>query len=131
MRTGAKAARSSSSKAALRLAAAENPELLRARQQIEESAAQRQFAAAQLLPSLNIGTNYNHHQGALQQANGNILQVNRDALYAGLGANAVGAGTVNIPGLYYNLNVGEGWYGYLVSRQRVTTARAAANSSAQ
>jgi outer membrane protein TolC len=110
---------------ALRLAGAENPELLLARQRIEEVAAQRQFAAAQLLPNLNLGTNYNHHQGALQQANGNILQVNRDAMYVGLGANAVGAGTVNIPGLYYNLNVGEAWYGYLASRQRVVTARAA------
>src|SRR4051794_30776417 len=40
---------------ALRLAGAENPELLLARQRIEEVTAQRQLAVAQLLPNLNLG----------------------------------------------------------------------------
>src|SRR6185295_8065544 len=92
---------------ALRLAGAENPELLLARQRVTEVAALRQLAAAQLLPNLNLGTNYDLHRGPLQQSAGNILSVNRDALYYGLGANAVAGGTVNIPGLSYNLNVGE------------------------
>ena len=34
------------------------------------------------------------------------------------------AGTVNIPGLNYNLNVGEAWFGFLTARQRVVTNRA-------
>ena len=55
--------------------------------------------------------------GRSSSRNGNILQVNRDALYYGLGANAVAAGTVNIPGLNYNLNVGEAWFGLLAVRQ--------------
>ncbi|MBN9121730.1 MAG: TolC family protein, partial [Planctomycetes bacterium] len=109
---------------ALQLAGVESPELLLARARVSEVVAQRQFAAAQLLPNLNLGTNYDQHRGPLQQSNGNILPVNRDALYFGLGANAVAAGSVNIPGLNYNLNVGEGWFGFLVARQRVTTARA-------
>jgi outer membrane protein TolC len=111
---------------ALRLGGAENPELLLARDRIVEATAVRQLAVAQLLPNLNVGTNFNLHRGALQQANGNILNVNRDSLYVGMGANAVGAGTVNIPGLNYNLNIGEGWYGYLMTRQRVVTEEAAA-----
>jgi outer membrane protein TolC len=114
---------------ALRLAGAENPELLRIRARVSEVTAERQYAAAQLLPNLNLGTNYDQHRGALQQSNGNILQVNRDAMYYGLGANAIGAGTVNIPGLSYNLNVGEAWYGFLAARQRVTTARANADAT--
>ena len=93
-------------------AGVENPELLLARERVAEATALRQLAVAQLLPNLNVGTNYDAHQGALQQSAGNILQVNRDAMYVGLGANAVGGGTVNIPGLNYNLNVGEDWYGY-------------------
>jgi outer membrane protein TolC len=113
---------------ALRLAGAENPELLLARERVTETTALGQLAVAQLLPNLNLGTNYSLHRGALQQANGNILQVNRDSLYVGLGANAVGAGTVNIPGLSYNLNVGEAWYGRLLARQRVVTAGAAAEA---
>src|SRR5262245_13187583 len=87
---------------ALRLAGAENPELLLARQRVTEAVAVRQLAAAQALPNLNFGTNYDSHSGALQQSNGNILGVNRNSLYLGLGAGAVGSGTVNIPGLNYN-----------------------------
>jgi outer membrane protein TolC len=113
---------------ALRLAGAENPELQNAKQRIGEVTAIRQLAAAQLLPNLNLGTNYDLHRGPLQAANGNIIEVHRDALYVGLGANAVGAGTVNIPGLYYNMNVGEAWYGYLASKQRVVTAKNAATA---
>ena len=89
----------------------------------------RQLAVAQLLPNLNLGTNYDAHRGVLQQDNGNILKVNRDSLYYGLGASAVAAGTVNIPGLNYNLNVGEAWYGFLSSRQRERTAAAAAEAT--
>lgn len=113
---------------ALRLAGIENPELLLARSRVSEVVALRQLAAAQLLPNLNLGTNYDLHRGPLQQSNGNILNVNRDAMYVGLGAAAIAAGTVNIPGLNYNLNVGEAWYGFLASRQRVTTARAVADA---
>lgn len=113
---------------ALRLAGAENPELLLARQRTTETVALRQLAAAQLLPNLNLGANYDLHRGNLQQSGGSVIGVNRDALYVGLGANAVAAGTVNIPGLNYNLNVGEAWFGYLATRQRIATARAAADA---
>ncbi len=113
---------------ALRLAGAENPELLLARQRVTEASALRQLAAVQVLPNLNLGANYDLHRGPVQQSNGNILNVNRDSLYVGLGASAVGSGTVVVPGLNYNLNVGEAWYGWLAARQRVVTARAAADA---
>lgn len=113
---------------ALQLAGAENPELLLARQRVTEAVAVRQLAAAQALPNLNTGTNYDAHSGVLQRSNGQILDVNRNSLYLGLGAGAVGSGTVTIPGLNYNLNVGAGWYGFLSARQRVTTASAAADA---
>jgi outer membrane protein TolC len=95
---------------------------------VTESVALRQLAAAQALPNLNLGTNYDAHGGALQRSNGSILRVDRNSLYLGLGAGAVGSGTVNIPGLNYNINVGAGWYGLLAARQRVTTASAAADA---
>lgn len=113
---------------ALGLAGAENPELMLARERVTEVVALRQLAAAQLLPNLNVGTNYNLHRGVLQQSGGAILDVHRDSLYVGLGANAVGSSPPNIPGLNYNLNVGVAWYGYLASRQRITTFQAQANA---
>jgi outer membrane protein TolC len=104
---------------ALRLAGVENPEILLARQRVIEAVALRQLAAAQILPNINVGTNYDAHTGPLQQSSGNILKVNRDALYVGLGAYAVAAGTVNIPGIVWSGNVSETIFANLASRQRV------------
>jgi outer membrane protein TolC len=104
---------------ALRLAHVDNPEIRLARERVLEAVAQRQFAAAQFLPTINNGTSYNHHLGALQDSAGNMIQVNRDSLYSGLGASAIGAGTVNIPGIVWAANVSDVWYGNLVSKQVV------------
>lgn len=104
---------------ALRLAGVQNPELMIARQRVVEAAALRQYAAAQFLPSINLGANYDTHTGVLQQSNGNILSVNRSAVYVGAGSNAVAAGTVNIPGVVLQGNVATAVYGWLVARQVV------------
>ncbi|WP_020471768.1 TolC family protein [Zavarzinella formosa] len=114
---------------ALQLAGSENPELMLARERLTEAGAIQQLAAAQILPNINLGTNYDLHRGALQQSNGNILKVNRDAMYVGLGASAIGGGTVNIPGINYNLNVGTAWYGYLQTQQVVARVAAATKTA--
>lgn len=106
---------------ALALAGVRNPELFVARQRVVEAVALRQFAAAQMLPNLNVGFNYNDHTGAIQQSSGNIIELHRQALYIGAGANAVGAGTVNVPGLQYNLNISQSIYNHLAARQAVNT----------
>lgn len=103
----------------LKLAGVENPEILLAQQRVVEAVALRQLAAVQFLPNINVGTNYDSHNGNLQQSNGNILSVNRSALYAGLGSVAIAAGTVNIPGVLFQGNVSENVFGYLVARQLV------------
>ena len=79
----------------------------------------RQLAAAYFFPSINPGLNYDSHTGALQQSDGNILSVNRSAFYIGAGANAVGSGTVKIPGVYFNVNVGAGLFAFLAAKQVV------------
>jgi outer membrane protein TolC len=104
---------------ALRLAGVQNPEILLARERVEEALAQRQLAAVQILPNLNTGTNFDNHTGPLQRSTGVIQKVNRGSLYLGLGAGAVGAGTVTIPGLVLSGNVSEGAFAFLVSRQIV------------
>ena len=93
---------------ALNLAGVQNPELNIARTRILEAAAMRQLAAAYFLPSINPGMNYDSHTGNLQQSDGNILSLNRSAVYVGAGANAVGSGTVTIPGVYLAENIGQG-----------------------
>jgi outer membrane protein TolC len=104
---------------ALRLAHVDNPEILLARERVREALAYRQLAAAQFLPSLNAGSNFNLHRGPVQLSNGEILKLNRDSLYLGLGAGTVGAGTVNIPGVVWAGNVSDLWHNALIRRQIV------------
>jgi outer membrane protein TolC len=104
---------------ALRLAGVANPEIEIARQRVLEAVAYRQLAAAQFLPTINLGSNFDHHLGPLQQSNGTILKVDRDSLYVGLGAGAVSSGTVTVPGVVWSANVADVWYGNLVSKQVV------------
>jgi outer membrane protein TolC len=104
---------------ALRLAGIQNPEMLLARERVVEAVAERQLAAARLLPTLHAGMNFNDHTGNLQRSTGVIEKVDRSALYLGLGANAVGAGTVTIPGVVWDANVSEVIFGGLVARQVV------------
>lgn len=104
---------------ALRLAGVQNPDLNVARRRILEAVALRQLAAAQLLPTLNAGMNYDNHTGVLQQSNGNILSINRAAVNVGAGVNAVAAGTVGIPGLVLQGNLAARILTYLGSRQVV------------
>jgi outer membrane protein TolC len=104
---------------AVRLAGLRNPDLFLARQRVVEAVALRQLAAAQLLPDLNLGSNFDSHSGSLQESAGDILRVSRSSLYVGAGANAVGSGTVNIPGVVWNLNVSNTIFGILVARQVV------------
>jgi outer membrane protein TolC len=104
---------------ALSLAGVQNPKLLLARQRVVESVAERQLAAAELLPSLRAGVSFDAHSGPLQQSFGNILRVARSAVYVGAGSYAIAAGTVNIPGVYWNGNVSQTIFRYLSSRQVV------------
>lgn len=107
----------------MRLAGVENLELILARQRVEATVAVQQLAAAQILPTLNLGTNYDAHTGNLQQASGKILNLQRSALYVGAGANAVAAGSVSIPGLQYNLNVSDSIYRCFITRQQTEQSR--------
>jgi outer membrane protein TolC len=108
---------------ALRLAGVENPQIQIAQQRVVAALAARQLAAAQILPTINVGGNFDAHSGNLQQSNGTILNVSRSALYVGAGANAIAAGTVNIPGLVWNVNVSDGIFAFLVSQQNVAAQR--------
>jgi outer membrane protein TolC len=103
----------------LELAGVQNPDVLLARELVEEAVVERQLAAAQFLPTINAGTNYDNHNGTLQRSSGQILKVNRGSLYLGLGAAAVGAGTVNIPGIVWDENLSQVIHASLIARQVV------------
>jgi outer membrane protein TolC len=107
---------------ALQLAGVQNNNIRAAQQRVLESVALSQLAAVQFLPTLNYGGSYDMHRGVLQQSTGNILSVRRDALYIGAGAVAIAAGSVNIPGVVWNLNITEAIYNYLASQKAIDKA---------
>lgn len=89
----------------LLLTTGQNSQIAFAQARIAESQAQADRAAALWLPSLRAGVNYNKHEGQIQDVAGNVFNTSRGALYTGLGANAVGAGSPSVPGLVANFHL--------------------------
>lgn len=85
----------------------DNPNINIARHRVEEAYAVWQRADALWLPSIRAGINYNKHEGRIQDVVGSNIETSRGALYAGLGANAVGAGSPAIPGIYANFHLAD------------------------
>ena len=111
---------------ALRLASAQNYKIAIATERIAEASAQLDQSKALVLPALTVGASYNHHEGPIQETNGNVLDVNRSARYAGLGAGAAGAGTVQFPGVSLTIDLADAFFEPLAARQNSLAAKAGA-----
>lgn len=114
---------------ALRLAEADNLQIILAREQIAQAYAEQSQAQVLWLPNLRGGVHWNKHEGPLLDSNGNILDVSRGSLYAGAGANAVGAGSPAIPGLFANFQLADAIFQPLAARQRAGARRSAASAA--
>lgn len=84
---------------AMQLAAGQNPNVMFARERINEAYAQHARAEALWLPSIRAGANWNKHEGRIQDVAGNVFNTSRGSYFGGLGANAVGAGSPTVPGV--------------------------------
>jgi outer membrane protein TolC len=69
----------------LRLAVLANLDIEQARLSIERARAGLLLVRSRFLPALNIGTTYASHDGTIQRTEGNIEEIDRDSLWAGLG----------------------------------------------
>jgi outer membrane protein TolC len=85
---------------ALGMTQGQNPRVAFAQAQIAQSQAIHEQARALWLPSLRAGGNYNKHEGRIQQVEGQNIIASRGAAFGGFGANAVGAGSPTVPGVY-------------------------------
>ncbi len=96
---------------ALRLAQTNNLDIAQARAVVDQAGAILQRARVQVLPNLNIGSTYVHHEGNIQRTEGNIIRVNRDSLFVGGG-----------PGL--TMSFADAVFAPLVARQLRTASQA-------
>ncbi len=108
----------------------ENPLVNAARHRVEEAYAAWSRAEALWLPSLRAGGNYNKHDGRIQDVIGGNLDTNRNAVYGGLGASAVGAGSPAVPGVFANVHTADAWFQPKIASQTAAARRAGAESSA-
>lgn len=108
---------------AIGLADVGNPTIALAQETVQASLAARTHARSLLLPTLDVGMNFNSHEGTLESGRGIIRDVNRQALYVGAGAAAVGGGTVGFPGVRLTAHLGDAIYEPRATEQLVTGRR--------
>ncbi len=109
---------------ALRLARAQNYEIALARERINEALARLDQAQVLLLPSLTVGASYHKHEGQIQETSGTIVEASRDSGFVGLGAGAVGAGTVAVPGVSLTADIADVIFEPLIARQNSLAEKA-------
>ncbi len=85
----------------------QNPQVALARERIAEAYAQRDRTELLWLPSIRAGLNYNKHEGTIQDVIGHAFDTSRGAIYGGLGAAAVGAGSPAVPGVWANFHLAD------------------------
>ncbi len=90
---------------ALQLAAGQNPNVAFARERINEAYGQHARAEALWLPSIRAGANWNKHEGRIQDVKGDVFNTSRGSYFGGLGANAVGAGSPTVPGVFASFHL--------------------------
>jgi outer membrane protein TolC len=70
---------------ALRLARTNNLDIAQGREAVTRARVALRQAQLMILPNLNIGSTYVHHEGKIQRTEGNVINANRDSLFVGLG----------------------------------------------
>lgn len=113
----------------LGLADGQNPQVILARERINEAYAQVDRADILWLPSLRAGVNYNKHEGAIQDVAGTVFNTSRGALYGGMGAGAVGAGSPVFPGLIANFHLTDAIFQPKIARYQASSRQYAATSA--
>lgn len=108
---------------AVHLAGGESLAVALAREQTREAASRVQAAEALWLPSIRVGMNYNKHEGVIQDVVGSPIDTSRGALYNGLGAGAVGAGSPAYPGIAANFHLADALIQPLAARQLAASRR--------
>lgn len=109
--------------AALARAGVENPILNIARQAVVSALGLQLQARVLLLPSINIGADYDNHNGPLQSSFGAIRKVDRQSVFYGLGAYTVAAETLKIPGLLINTPLTDAIFEPRAARYNVANRR--------
>jgi outer membrane protein TolC len=113
---------------ALRLSGAENWNVQIAAEKVQEARARLDAAKLLWLPSLNVGVGYTKHEGQIQSTPGQVIDVSRNSLFVGGGANLSQAPLTGGAGgparLMVDLSLADAIFSPLAARQVVHAAQA-------
>jgi outer membrane protein TolC len=113
---------------ALRLSGAENWDVQIAAEKVQEARARLDAAKLLWLPSLNGGVGYTKHEGQIQATPGQVIDVSRNSLFVGGGANLSQAPLTGGAGgparLMVDLSLANAIFSPLAARQVVKAAQA-------
>lgn len=114
---------------ALAVSAGRNPRVTFAQERIREAYASLQAADAAWLPSLRTGFNYNKHEGRIQDVAGKIIDTSRGSIYSGLGAQAVGASSPAVPGIYMNFQLRDALFNPRIAERTLAAQQRASQAT--
>lgn len=114
---------------ALAMAAGRSPRIAFAAARYREAYARLESARALWLPSIQAGMSFNHHDGTLQASPGDVLDASRSSLQAGLGVQAVGAGSPAVPGVVAQFHATDAMFQPKVAWYAASARNAAASAT--
>jgi outer membrane protein TolC len=106
----------------LALVAGQNPQVGFVQQRVQEAFARLEFAETLWVPSIRGGANYYKHEGRMQNAQGQIIDADRNGVFTGFGARAIGSGPPSFPGLAAVFDSGDALFQPIIAR-RTAAAR--------
>jgi len=112
---------------AMRLAGANHLQIALATERIREAYARLKQAKVIWVPNFNLALGYNRHDGPIQIASGDVIDVGRQSLYFGGGAGVGGSpltGASNGPARFFvDLSTSDVYFEPLAARQSVAVAQ--------
>jgi outer membrane protein TolC len=109
---------------ALRLAHEQNTELAIQLERVKQAELDQNMAWYQWLPTVRAGYSSSNQDGPLQNTDGSVIDVERKASSRGLGLPTTGSGLAPQPGLALEIDLAEGIFRPLASKQRLQAVRA-------
>ena len=100
-----------------------NPTIALGDEIVQANLAAQTLARALLYPTLNAGATLAVHRGAYMNGSGEVVDVNRQSLFLGAGADVRGAGQYGVPGVRIVGNLGEAYYAPRIAELRVLGSR--------
>jgi outer membrane protein TolC len=113
---------------ALAIAGGQSPRIAIAGARYREAYFRMAASRVLWLPSLRAGASYSHHDGRLQNIEGDVFEVSRSALQGGMGLGGVAAGPPTVHGVFANFHTADAIFQPRIAEYAASARYAAARA---